>query len=808
VAATTREIIPFTGTWRFIREDMPQAAAPDHDDAAWEEVEVPHDWAIAGPFAREHDLQYNRVVVGGERQMVENSGSTGALPHVGVGWYRRRFMAPAGWEQRRVFVEFDGVMSHARVFLDGTEIGYWPYGYSSFSFELTPYIRPGREHVLAVRVDNPPEASRWYPGAGLYRFVRLVVTHPIHVAHWGTYITTPQVTAESAFVHVRTEVRNSTSAEQAITLRTLIIGPDGREAGQDSVSQRGGETLVFNQQIAVPSPACWDPDNPQLYKAISIVIQDGAETDRYETVFGIRTVRFDAETGFYINGRHLKLNGVCMHHDLGALGTAINRSALRRQLTILKDMGCNAIRTSHNSPAPELLQLCDEMGFLVIDEAFDEWEIAKVPNGYHTLFKEWAEKDLRAMLRRDRNHPCIIMWSIGNEIPEQNSAGGADVARFLTAICHEEDPTRPVTAGFNISDEAIANGLAAAVDVPGWNYRPRDYKRYRAEHPEWVMYGSETASCVSSRGEYFFPVRDARNVKHPNLHCSSYDVEAPSWAYPPEYEFQAQDENPGILGEFVWTGFDYLGEPTPYISEWPSRSSYFGIVDLCGFPKDRYYLYRSRWSTAPTLHLLPHWTWPGREGEVTPVHCYTSYPAAELFLNGKSLGVKRKDATQLFGRYRLIWEDVVYEPGELWVVAYDESGAAVAEQKVVTAGPPAAIELSVDRASIAADGEDLAFVTVRIVDAAGNLCPWADDLVSFILTGPGAVVAVDNGDQTSLAPFRARQCRAFHGLCLAIVRGNRGEAGKLQLTATACGLRSGSIVVETIMGTVAALQQE
>ena len=792
-----RHVCALRRDWMFLRDDPDGAERPELDDSGWDTVRVPHDWAISGPFDREHDLQAAIIWEDGERKPSAHTGRTGGLPHVGVAWYRRRLDTPVEWQGKRVFVEFDGVMSHSRVYLNGACVGAWPYGYASFCFELTDYVRFGVDNLLAVRVDNKPCASRWYPGAGIYRHVRLVVVEPVHVAHWGTAVTTQHLSDAEAVIRVRTELENHAGAAQDVVLATTVLSPDGSRATAESTRQAVEACGVFEQSFTISDPVRWDVADPRLYTAVCEVSVAGETVDRCETPFGLRDVRFDPNEGFILNGRRLRLNGVCMHHDLGPLGAAMNRRALERQLEILADMGCNAIRTSHNPPAPELLDLCDSMGFLVIDEAFDEWQMAKVDNGYHILFDQWAERDLRAMIRRDRNHPCVIMWSIGNEIGEQSSENGAEVARFLTAICHDEDPTRPVTAGFNNSEGAIRNGLAAAVDIPGWNYKPHLYEQVHRDHPDWVAYGSETESCVSSRTEYCFPVEEERDVRRPSLHVPSYDMAAPPWGYPPDYEFRAQDECPFMLGEFVWTGFDYLGEPTPYKTEWPSRSSYFGIVDLCGIPKDRFYLYRSRWSNGETLHLLPHWNWEGREGEVTPVHCYTSHPAAELFLNGRSLGVRRKDANALFGRYRLVWDDVRYEPGTLRVVGLDAAGQSVAEKTVKTAGPPARVELTPDRTRITADGLDLAFVTVRIVDAEGNTCPLADDLVHFSFEGPAEIAAVGNGDQTSLGPFQASHRTAFHGLCMLILRSIDGRPGKVRVRAEAQGLAVGEAGLST-----------
>lgn len=790
-----RQIIPLKSEWRFQLSDIPKAAYPDFSDATWQNVRIPHDWAIAGPFDRENDVQYTKIVENGETKPYAHTGRTGALPHVGIGWYRRSIHVPAEWRHKRIYVEFDGVMSRSTVYCNGVEVGGRPYGYSSFSLELTNQINFGADNLLAVRVANPAGASRWYPGAGIYRQVRLVVVEPVHVCYMGTWVTA-QVTAGKATLQMQTEIANQMSTQQDVTVDTKVYSPSGACVASVESRVSVDKLVTCRQQLTIDNPELWDIERPQLYKAVSQLSVLGEVVDGYETYFGIRTVRFDANQGFFLNDRPLKLQGVCMHHDLGALGTAVNRRALRRQLEIMQEMGCNAIRTSHNPPAPELLELCDSMGFLVIDEAFDEWRIGKTPNGYHTLFDEWAEKDLRDMIRRDRNHPCVIMWSIGNEVGEQRTADGAAVGRFLTDICHDQDPTRPVTIGFSVPDHPITNGLAAVVDIPGWNYKPHLYLRYHQEHPQWLLYGSETASCVSSRGEYYFPAEQECPGKRATLHVTSYDMAAPRWASPPDYEFAAQDACPFILGEFVWTGFDYLGEPTPYEHEWPSRSSYFGIVDLCGFPKDRYYLYRSRWSKRPTLHLLPHWNWAGKEGEAIPVYCYTSYPAAELFLNGRSLGMRRKSGDTVFSRYRLMWDNVVYEPGVLRVVAYDAYGMLADSAEVVTSGPPARIELSADRTGITADGEDLAFVTVRIVDDIGRLCPWADHLVQFSLVGSGGrIVAVDNGDQTSLEPFQASSRRAFHGMCMAVVAADAGDAGSITLKAEAEGVAAATVSI-------------
>ena len=794
----SRQIIPLKNDWKFIRSDDAESMAVGHDDSAWERVRVPHDWAISGPFDREIDIQ--RIVrkqADVEVGVTEMTGRTGGLPHVGVGWYRKVVSVPADAADKRVRIEIDGAMSRSQVYCNGTLIGEWPYGYSSFAFDLTDSIKPGEANLIAVRLENKTDSSRWYPGAGLYRNVRLAILEPVHVAQWGTTITTPAITEQQGTVHVKTTVENH-AAEAAVTLKTDIMDAAGTVVATSESTETVAATSEFEQEMTVPHPALWMPGAPSLYTAISTVTVDGVPTDRYETRFGFRTLTFDPDKGFSINGTSMKLNGVCMHHDLGPLGAAVNRTALKRQLEILQEMGSNAIRTSHNPPTPELLELCDELGFLLIDEAFDEWAAAKVENGYHVFFEAWAEKDLRAMIKRDRNHPCVIMWSIGNEIMEQWQKDGAEVARFLCDICHDEDSTRPTTAGFNGPDQAIENGLADVVDIPGWNYHPQNYVRFHKRFPQKATYGSETESTVSSRGEYYFPVTEDVNPIRESLQVSSYDMAYPGWAYSPDVEFQAQDACDFSLGEFVWTGFDYLGEPTPYQEQWPSRSSYFGIIDLCGIPKDRFYLYQSQWTDKQVLHLLPHWTWPGREGESTPVHCYTSFDTVELFLNGVSLGRRSKRAKLMMGTYRLVWPDVRYAPGELKAVAYDNEGCPAAETIVRTAGQPAAIELTLDRDSIAADGDDMAFATVRILNADGNQCPTADNLVTFRIEGPAEIVAVGNGDATSLEPFQADHRKAFNGLCMVYLRSVNGGSGPITLYAEAEGLAAATAVVEAV----------
>ncbi|HXQ80723.1 MAG TPA: beta-galactosidase GalB, partial [Opitutaceae bacterium] len=772
------------------RRAAPPAAGPaenvsyaqaQFDDGAWRRLDVPHDWAIEGPF--QQDLP----------------GATGKLPWVGVGWYRKHFQLPAESAGRRILVDFDGAMSHAAVWLNGHFVGGWPYGYASFRLDLSPFAKPGAENVLAVRLENPPESSRWYPGAGIYRNVWLVTEGPVHVAHWGTTVTTPRVSPDAATVSVNVIADNDSAAVAHAAVSTSIfeLDEEGR-AGAAPVATAGprdeaivpGREVSCTESLEIAHPRLWSLAKRWRYVAVTTLEMSGAVVDRVDTPFGVRTLRFDPDRGFLLNGERVAIQGVCDHHDLGALGSAVNSSALARQVRLLQEMGCNAIRTSHNPPAPELLELCDRMGMLVMDEAFDCWAIAKRPNDYHLLFDDWHEKDLRALIRRDRNHPSVVLWSIGNEIPEQTHPPVSwKLATHLSGIAHEEDRTRPTVSAFN-KIESGYNGMQLSVDVAGYNYKPEEYPRFHALNPTIPLVSSETASCVSTRGFYTFPVSDNKSEGMEDLQVSSYDLSAPPWATPPDWEFRGQDRAPFNAGEFVWTGFDYLGEPTPYMKDpnflldftdpaeharmeaklkaleriqVTSRSSYFGILDLAGLKKDRFYIYQARWrADLPMAHLLPHWTWPERVGLVTPVHVYTSGDEAELFLNGHSLGRKKRAALE----YRLRWDDVRYEPGELKVVAYWH-GKPWATDVERTAGPAAAIGLSSDRPCLAADGSDLAYVTVRVNDSAGNLVPRASNRVRFAVSGPGDIVAVDNGDPTTFAPFQAAERNAFNGLCVA-----------------------------------------
>ena len=776
------------------------------DDSQWQLLNLPHDWGIEGPFKQEYPSE------------------TGKLPWWGVAWYRKHLDISAADAGRKIFLDVDGAMSYATVWLNGKLVGGWPYGYASWRVELTPFVKFGADNVIAIRLDNPPESSRWYPGGGVYRNVWLVKTAPVRVAHWGTYVTTPDVNEKFATVKIKVNVENSTEAEVAVSMKNEIFelnayGKRGKSVASVSNANlkiSANQSASSESQTVVISPKLWGLEKPQRYVVVTTVQQNGRAVDVYETPFGIRTIEFTADRGFFLNGKHVKLQGVCDHHDLGALGAALNLSALARRLKILRAMGVNAIRTSHNPPAPELLDLYDRMGFVVMDEAFDSWKTGKHKNDYHVLYPDWHEQDLRALVRRDRNHPSVILWSSGNEVPDQDQPDGPALAAENQVIIHSEDSTRPVTAAVS-SYKAGFSGFQNQFDVFGWNYRPNDYGQFHATNAKIPIFGSETAATVSSRSEYFFPVGVNKIDALADFQVSSYDS---FYAFStPDTEFRGQDENPFVAGEFVWTGFDYLGEPWPYEGDAryllnfsdpaekekmrqeldtigkiqvPSRSSYFGMVDLAGFRKDRFYLYQAYWRPDfPMAHILPHWNWPERVGQVTPVFVYTSGDSAELFLNGKSLGLKKKGQYE----YSLRWDDVVYQPGELKVVAY-KNGKQFAADKVKTTGAPADLVLAADRNKIANDGKDLSFITVVVADKDGVQVPRSKNHIHFTIEGPGEIVGTDNGDATSFESFQAPERDAFNGLALVVVRAKSGQSGTIILKAKSQGLESGTIKIK------------
>ncbi|GAB1416956.1 beta-galactosidase GalB [Paludibacter sp.] len=796
-AEDIRETFLLENNWKFCKGEISDAFEKNYDDNKWESVTVPHDWAIYGPFDRNNDLQTVAIMQNNETIATVKTGRSGGLPYTGIGWYRNSFdITNFSRDSQAVNLLFDGAMSEARVFVNEKEVCFWPYGYNSFYCDVTEVInQDGKNNVLAVRLDNKPESSRWYPGAGLYRNVHVIRTNKTHIPIWGTYITTPYVSKEYASVNLKIELQNYPKSD--VRIITEIKDEIGSILSQKNNVQKFNFDIPFVQNFIVNNPKLWSPETPHLYYAISDVYIGDKLIDSYTTRFGIREIKSIADKGFFLNGQSRKFKGVCNHHDLGPLGAAINESALHYQLSLLKDMGCDAIRTSHNMPAPELVRLCDEMGFMMIVENFDEWEVAKCKNGYHRFFDEWAEKDMVNMIRQFRNNPSVAMWSIGNEVPTQCSPEGYKVAKFLQDICHREDPTRPVTSGMDQVSCVLNNGFASIVDVPGFNYRTHRYLEAYEKLPQNILLGSETASTVSSRGIYKFPVSQKADAIYNDHQSSSYDVEYCSWSNIPDEDFALADDYNWTLGQFVWTGFDYLGEPSPYDTDaWPNHSSMFGIIDLASIPKDRFYLYRSQWNKSEnTLHVLPHWTWNGREGEKTPIFVYTNYASAELFVNGKSQGKRTKNDSTLLERYRLMWMDVIYEPGEIEVVAYDVNGIQKDRKIIKTAGKPNRIELIPNCANLKTNGKDLAYITVRIVDKDGNLCPNDGRLVNFTVKGNGKFRAAANGDPTNLDLFHLPKMHAFNGQLTAIVQSNT-QNGEITLEATAKGLKKSTILIK------------
>lgn len=785
--AQPRQEVILTDGWQF------QAEQEGKVQEKWQTVRVPHDWAIAGPFDKKWDLQKVAIEQNGEKEATEKSGRSGALPWIGAGHYRRIFYIPQGCE--RAELVFDGAMSEPTVCINGQKAGYWAYGYNAFRVDITPFMKPG-ENQLDVDLLNIEESSRWYPGAGLYRPVKLVMTGKICLDEWGTFIRTLSADQNIAHVAVSSQIQPATITPD-LRIMVDIMDAQGKIVGQaeSQLSVSGAAELDFN----ITQPKLWSPESPYLYQVRTRLYDDGTLLDEITHKMGIRTISVSKEKGFQLNGVTRKIKGVCLHHDLGPLGAAVNKAALIRQIKTMKEMGCDAIRTSHNMPSQMQMDVCDSLGMMVMAESFDMWIYPKCKNGYARFFNDWSDRDIENLILANRNHPSIIMWSIGNEIPEQGSEEGREIARHLQGLCHLFDPTRPVTQGMDRAEEALKSGFAQVMDVPGFNYRVHKYQTNIEQLPQGFLLGSETASTVSSRGVYKFPVKvtdnsqyaswaptyDPKAIKKADGQCSSYDVEYCSWSNLPDDDWVWQDDKDWVIGEFVWTGYDYLGEPTPYDEYWPARSSYFGICDLAGLPKDRYYLYRSHWNKDQhTIHLLPHWSWgSARKGKVTPVYCYTDYPSGELFINGKSQGKVTKNPQERLDRYRLRWNDVKYEPGELKVVVYDANGNVAGEETIKTAGKPADLQLETWTASdkgLTADGEDLAFVTVSLTDAKGTLIPQADDQLTFEVSGAGTFEAVCNGDATSLESFKQPTMRLFNGQLVVVVRSAK-KAGTLTL---------------------------
>lgn len=766
-----REVLPLE-KWMFINEDFEGAQLSGANLSRWEEVTVPHDWAIDKHFDMNIDKQIVQVKEDGDKFPKLRTGRTGSLPVFNVGWYRCEVEGNK-LQGDRISIEFDGAMSGTKLYLNGEYIGEHPYGYSSFQFDITDKWNRNSTNLISARLENKEESSRWYPGAGIYRNVRLVGKANINIAHWGTYITTPKVTKRYATVNIATELENNAAAEiKNLKLINTIYNKEGEKVASKTSKFNNKYDSEISQSLRISKPNLWDTQNPYLYTVVSEIYSEDILLDSYTSTLGVRTIEYNREQGFLLNGVVTKMKGVCLHHDLGALGAAVNYRATLRQIEIMREMGCNAIRTSHNPPSQELLAICDSLGMLVQVEAFDEWKKGKNKNGYNVYFDAWHEIDITAMVKRDRNHPSVVMWSIGNEIREQWEKDGWKVAKMLADKCRELDPTRPITAGLNGHTEAIKNNLTDVLDLAGFNYKPHDYLAKHNENPGMVIYGSETASTISSRGDYKFPAVPDKNASYMDYTMSSYDMDYVPWGTTPDMEFAQQEANDFIFGEFVWTGFDYLGEPTPYYQGTPARSSYFGIVDLAGMKKDRFYLYQSHWSDTPVLHILPHWNWEEREGKNVPVFCYTNYPEVELFVNGVSQGKKRKnlESENVYERYRLMWHDVVYQPGEIEAVAYNEDGKEVERTTIRTAGEPYAIRLTPDRSEITADGKDLSYVEIEVVDKDGNLCPRSNAMFFVSVEGGAILRALCNGSPIDQTPFSSNYMNAYNGKLMAIIQ--------------------------------------
>ena len=752
---------------------------------------IPHDWAINGPFDKKWDLQYVAIEQNGEKEKTEKSGRSGSLPWIGRGFYKTTVNLKR--LPKTAVLEFDGAMADPHVYINGKLAGHWAYGYNAFRVDAAPYLKKGKNEI-SVSLNNREESSRWYPGGGLYRPVQLVMNADAATINpWGCYFRTESIADGKAEVSICTNINN---VDKTLSIENQLIDNAGRIVAQFKYGDFDAQSNVV-KTLTVDNAQLWSPESPYLYKLVTRLYRNNKLIDQTHQKVGIRTVSVAQYDGFKLNGVSRKIKGVCLHHDLGPLGAAVNKAALIRQIRTMKDMGCDAIRTAHNMPSTWQMEICDSMGMMVMAESFDMWIYPKCKNGYALNFKQWADRDMENLVLNHRNHPSIIMWSIGNEIPEQWSEEGRNISKHLQNLCHKLDPTRPVTQGMDQAEAALNSGFAQVMDVPGFNYRVHKYDKNIRQLPKGFLLGSETASTVSSRGVYKFPVEPSSSKKYADGQCSSYDVEYCPWSNLPDDDWQMQDDRNYVIGEFVWTGYDYLGEPSPYDEYWPSRSSYFGICDLAGLPKDRYYLYRSHWrKDDATLHVLPHWTFPGREGETTPVYCYTSYPMAELFVNGKSQGRIAKNPGSRLDRYRLRWNDVKYEPGEIRVVAYDYDGSPKAEKTIRTAGAPARIVLKADRNSISSKGEDLAFVTVSVVDKDGNACATATNKMKFHVTGAAKFRAACNGDATSLVPFNSTEMPLFSGELVVVVEGTKHGTATLSVSTEGLPMATLPITVE------------
>ena len=765
-------------TWQFSR-----------DSINYSPVTVPHDWAINGPFDKKWDLQNVAIVQNGETEKTEKSGRSGALPWIGRGFYKTTVDLKK--LPKTAVLEFDGAMSDPHVYINGKLAGHWAYGYNAFRVDAAPYLKKGKNEI-SVSLNNREESSRWYPGGGLYRPVQLVTNaDAATINQWGGYFRTESIADGKAEISICTNINN---VDKTLSVENQLVDATGNVVAQYKYGDFDAQGNV-QKKLTVDNAQLWSPESPYLYKLVTRLYRNNKLVDQVQQKVGIRTVRVAQYDGFQLNGVSRKIKGVCLHHDLGPLGAAVNKAALIRQIRTMKEMGCDAIRTAHNMPSTWQMEICDSMGMMVMAESFDMWIYPKCKNGYALNFKEWADKDIENLVLNHRNHPSIVMWSIGNEIPEQWSEEGRRISEHLQNLCHKFDPTRPVTQGMDRAEDALKSGFAQVMDVPGFNYRVHKYDNNIRQLPKGFLLGSETASTVSSRGVYKFPVEASSSKTYADGQCSSYDVEYCPWSNLPDDDWCMQDDRDYTIGEFVWTGYDYLGEPSPYDEYWPSRSSYFGICDLAGLPKDRYWLYRSHWRTDDaTLHVLPHWTFPERVGETTPVYCYTSWPSAELFVNGKSQGRIVKNPGTRLDRYRLRWNNVKYEPGEIKVVAYDYDGTPRGEQVVRTAGAPARIVLKADRNRISSKGEDLSFVTVSVVDKNGTPCPTATNKMKFEVSGAGKYRAACNGDATSLVAFNSTEMPLFSGELVVVVEGlKRGTA---ILSVSADGLPTAKLPIE------------